>query len=166
MAKNKIVYDGTVLIDLTNDTVDPSVLKYGVTAHDKAGNLITGASKLFPLDPLYYDYNIGYVANGTWKYENPTKTYTDIYEVQAGSRYFITLGGNVGSRFRSMFTTSDVTQSKVDIAGTSIINVNSPQPYANISYTCNDDGYILVAKDNVGKTGIFSYVYNVGDTWI
>lgn len=47
MANNKVALsDGTVLIDLTNDTVDASKLKAGETAHDKAGNAITGTLKI------------------------------------------------------------------------------------------------------------------------
>lgn len=41
--KNKVVYDGNVLIDLTADTVDASHLLSGYTAHDKSGATITGA---------------------------------------------------------------------------------------------------------------------------
>lgn len=40
--KNKIIYGGQVLIDLTADTVTPSVLRQGYTAHDKSGATITG----------------------------------------------------------------------------------------------------------------------------
>lgn len=40
--KNKIIFGGNVLIDLTADTVTPSNLAYGVTAHDKSGAPITG----------------------------------------------------------------------------------------------------------------------------
>lgn len=43
MAVSKIVYDGRALIDLTADTVVPDALLSGTTAHDKAGNAITGA---------------------------------------------------------------------------------------------------------------------------
>ena len=42
MAKNKIIYGGEVLIDLTADTVEASKLLKGYTAHDKAGEIITG----------------------------------------------------------------------------------------------------------------------------
>jgi len=41
--KNKIIYGGTVLIDLTGDTVDASHLLSGYTAHDKSGAPITGS---------------------------------------------------------------------------------------------------------------------------
>jgi len=43
MANNKVeLSDGTVLIDLTKDTVDASKLKVGETAHDKSGNVVNG----------------------------------------------------------------------------------------------------------------------------
>ena len=43
MANNKVqLADGSVLIDLTNDTVVANVLKTGYTAHDASGNIITG----------------------------------------------------------------------------------------------------------------------------
>lgn len=42
MAYNKVVYGTTVLVDLTTDTVTANSLDSGVTAHDKAGNRITG----------------------------------------------------------------------------------------------------------------------------
>lgn len=44
MAKNKIIYDGNVLIDLTADSVTAPDLAYGVTAHDRHGDIITGTS--------------------------------------------------------------------------------------------------------------------------
>ena len=45
MANNKVqLSDGTVLLDLTGDTVTPEKLAAGVTAHDAAGNPIVGTS--------------------------------------------------------------------------------------------------------------------------
>ena len=41
---NKVIYGGKVLIDLTGDTITPSDLARGVTAHDKSGAEITGTS--------------------------------------------------------------------------------------------------------------------------
>lgn len=40
--KNKIIYNGNTLIDLTGDTVDAAHLLEGYTAHDKSGAIITG----------------------------------------------------------------------------------------------------------------------------
>ena len=45
MAVNKVIYDGDTLIDLSGDTVTASQLLSGATAHDKAGNPITGTYK-------------------------------------------------------------------------------------------------------------------------
>lgn len=42
MAVNKIIYNGTTLIDLTGDTVSKNSLLNGVTAHNKSGGIITG----------------------------------------------------------------------------------------------------------------------------
>lgn len=39
---NKVVYGGTVLIDLTGDTVTADKVLTGYTAHDKSGTTITG----------------------------------------------------------------------------------------------------------------------------
>lgn len=45
MANNKVqLSDGTVLLDLTGDTVTPETLAAGVTAHDAAGNPIVGTA--------------------------------------------------------------------------------------------------------------------------
>lgn len=42
MAINKVVFGGNTLIDLTADTVTAEKLLKGTTAHDKAGEVITG----------------------------------------------------------------------------------------------------------------------------
>ena len=42
MAYNKVIYGGSTLIDLTEDTITASDLLDGVTAHDKSGASITG----------------------------------------------------------------------------------------------------------------------------
>jgi hypothetical protein len=42
--KNKVIYDGDILVDLTGDTVTPAVLAQGYTAHDASGAPITGTA--------------------------------------------------------------------------------------------------------------------------
>jgi len=42
MGKSKIIFGSETLIDLTADTVTPEVLAKGYTAHNAAGNKITG----------------------------------------------------------------------------------------------------------------------------
>lgn len=41
---NKVVLGSSTLIDLTSDTVTPSTLMQGYTAHDRSGALITGTA--------------------------------------------------------------------------------------------------------------------------
>lgn len=49
MANNKVqLADGSVLIDLTNDTVTANTLEAGYTAHDASGNIITGTLQIEP----------------------------------------------------------------------------------------------------------------------
>jgi hypothetical protein len=45
MPRSKIIYGDEVLIDLTGDTVTANALAKGITAHDKAGNLVTGTAE-------------------------------------------------------------------------------------------------------------------------
>lgn len=42
--KNKVIYNGDTLIDLTADTITAADLAYGKTAHDKSGAVITGTN--------------------------------------------------------------------------------------------------------------------------
>ena len=43
MAKNKVIFGNTVIIDLTTDTITASKMMSGYTAHNRAGNVITGS---------------------------------------------------------------------------------------------------------------------------
>lgn len=57
--RNKVVYAGKTLIDLTEDTVTPATLKSGVTAHNAAGTKITGTLDTTPpeeSDINFWDY--------------------------------------------------------------------------------------------------------------
>ncbi len=59
-----------------------------------------------------------------------------------------------------MFTTNDVSVNNVNTSGTRIVNLNSPASYQNVNTAVmSNDGYIIIAKDNVGKSGIYTYVY-------
>ena len=59
MAVNKIVINDEVKIDLTADTVSPSTLASGITAHDKSGNIITGTALTgFVADDLKFSGNL------------------------------------------------------------------------------------------------------------
>lgn len=42
MGVSKVEYGGNTLVDLTSDTVTSDTMLSGYTAHDKAGNVVTG----------------------------------------------------------------------------------------------------------------------------
>lgn len=44
MAKNKVIFNGNVLIDLTADTVEADKVQSGYTFHDKSGAILTGTN--------------------------------------------------------------------------------------------------------------------------
>ena len=152
--------------DISDTTAVASDVIIGKEFYLADGTKSVGTFNMLPMTPIEFDWNIGYINQNVWKYENPTNTYTDIYEVQAGHKYFITLGGNVGSRFRCIFTTVDIRPATSDVSGTAIISVNNPNKYHNASSTAQNDGYLLVSKDNVGKTGVISYVYDAPSVWL
>ncbi|MBQ9222103.1 MAG: bacterial Ig-like domain-containing protein [Synergistaceae bacterium] len=118
-----------------------------------------------PLTPYIEDFNCGWVGtgNGIWTYEKPSQCYSDIYQVLGGHKYFLTLGEEAGTRFRIMFTTTDVsTVASGTVSGKAVntSNYNNPSPYQNVYYTTPSDGYIVFQKDNAGKSGIKTYLHD------
>ena len=58
---NKVTYDGKTLIDLTGDTVTADTLLAGATAHNAAGQAITGAA-VIPTKVSQLENDSGYVS--------------------------------------------------------------------------------------------------------
>lgn len=84
MANNKVqLADGSVLIDLTSDTVTAAALRSGYTAHDAAGNVVNGALEV---DPVY---------SVTKSLTNVT-TSNDDTKVLAGNSFHMDLSANTG----------------------------------------------------------------------
>ena len=162
MANSRVqLADGIVLIDLTNDTVTADKIVAGYTAHDAGGNAITGTCINIPLIPIAYDYEPGYTANGTFKYENSTNNHSDVYEVGEGRRYLLGLGPVVGTRFRAAFLTTNPIGTLVDVSGKQLINQSNPVNNAYVAFIADSDGYVVVTKDNVSKKGLKSYLYDL-----
>ena len=85
----------------------------------------------------------------------------------AGHKYTISLGANIGTRFRSMFTTTDVRNvTSGRVTGTKILDKNNPVEHDTTSYTATEDGYMLISKDNIGKSGIFTYVIDITEAFV
>lgn len=170
MGINKIIYGNTTLIDLTSDTVKKDALVKGYTAHDAGGNIITGTVTSAALIPKYFDLHNGYVASsgGIWRYNTSSQYCVDVYEIKSGHQYFLTLGENYGNRFVLMISSEDVSKVTTDITGTSIYTDGSTNAmaYKNIKFTSEIDGYLAVYKDNSGKKGIKTYLYDMTEQWI
>ena len=104
MAVNKIVINNEVKLDLTADTVSPSTLASGITAHDKSGNIITGTALTgFVADDLKFSgdltlFNTGgrfdriinkyfdSVKLGGWTENGTDYNVTDLYSAFQSSR--------------------------------------------------------------------------------
>jgi hypothetical protein len=112
--------------------------------------------------PLVFDENLnGYVMNGKWSINGSTVNYSDIYAVEADHTYLIQLGANVGTRFRALYTTQNTAGSRVEITGTMIQNTSNPSTYASVTWTAPGNGYLTITKDNAGKSGIPTYVFDI-----
>lgn len=84
---NKVVFGNQTLLDLTTDTVTPSVLMEGYTAHDKSGALIIGTATQGGSVTQDQDGFIvlpptggGSSVNWSWMGKNPTKVKTLLNE--------------------------------------------------------------------------------------
>ncbi len=115
------------------------------------------------LEPHVFDLDTGYVYNSVWKIGGTSVNYSDVYQVQANKPYLISLGGTVGTRFRSLFTETDTSVATSDISGTNVTNITDPDLYASKVYIPPSDGYITITKDNEGQAGIKSYVVSLHD---
>ena len=54
MACNKVIYDGSTLVDLTQDTVTAGTLFKGVAAHGANGETIIGAAEVTVLNGVLH----------------------------------------------------------------------------------------------------------------
>lgn len=197
MANSKVqLADGTVLVDLTADTVTPANLYSGATAHAADGSEIVGEytpttqalittrngnfvvpegvdgyssvevntpSGLYGKDPIHFDITTGYVNNTTWTLGGTTVSYSDVFEVLSGLTYFVSLGADVGTRFRALFTTTDTALATKNVTGTNLYNKNNPSKNEAFRFVAPGDGYLTVQKDNTGKAGVELYVYELYD---
>lgn len=126
MANNKVqLADGSVLIDLTSDTVTAAALRSGYTAHDAAGNVVNGALEV---DPVY---------SVTKSLTNVT-TSNDDTKVIAGNSFHMDLSPNIGMFIVSVIVTMggvDITD-QVFMPGTGEKAIT-----ANGTYNALTDGF-------------------------
>lgn len=148
-------------IDTSTDTVTPNVLLIGQTAHNANGEAIVGTLKPEVVAPIEYDYVKGYIATGKWTYENTTNNRSDIYSVQGNHAYFLTLGKIVGTRFRAAVLDTNPAGTQGTYTGTQVAEVRNPPAYSSAAFTTTKDGYLVVTKDNTGKSGLKSYLFDI-----
>ncbi len=115
------------------------------------------------LTPHFYDLSGGYVQSGVWTVGSDTVCYADVYRVCAGEYYFISLGSEVGTRFRSMFSAEDTSIAEGKVTGRTILNASNPAAYAHVMFKPDTDGFITISKDNAGRAGLKTYVFDLVD---
>ena len=115
------------------------------------------------LTPHFFALSGGYVQNGAWTVGSDTVCYSDVYRVYAGGAYLISLGSAVGTRFRSMFSAEDTSIAEGKVTGKTILNANNPAAYAYVVFKPDADGFITISKDNAGRAGLKTYVFNLID---
>ena len=86
MAVNKVVYGTTVLVDLTEDTVTPDKLLKGETAHNAAGEPVTGTMEA-GIDTSDATATAGDIAEGKTAYVDGEKITGSLYVVPGSMTY-------------------------------------------------------------------------------
>ena len=156
---------GSVSIDSSEQAkITPENIRAGVSILG-----VTGAINTAALEPTTLRCGWIGTGNGVWTHESPTDSLADMYEVTAGHEYWLTLGASVGTRFRAIFTTVDVsTVTSGTVQGTALNtkNISDPPPFQSLWYTPSEDGYIVVQKDNVGNTNVKTYLYDKTASWV
>lgn len=154
MAVNKVIYNGTTLIDLTGDTVTAGKILSGYTAHDKSGTKIKGT-----YNPNWtYDY----ILEHGFDYGN--STYVD-----DGSTVTVTNDKN-GHTLIKQITDSKISTTVKDINGTTkgtfvktynddcsvITSVNSYNGYTTTKTFDYDNQTVTIVTKNKSGTVVRS----------
>ncbi len=129
MAVNKVIYDGTTLIDLTSDTVTAATLLSGYKAHDKSGTAVTGSMA-----------NKGAVT-GTISTKDGSYTIPAGYHNGSGT---VSISSTEQAKIIAANIRSGITLFGVAGSGVEVVTVTIPAAYSSSS----GNGYIKFSTDN------------------
>ena len=169
--KNKVIFNGQTLIDISADTVSEDKLAYGVTAHDKSGAPITGTNT-FDADTSDANAVAAEILSGKTAYVNGNKvtgtmpnrgavsgsiaTKAGTYTIQQG---FHDGSGSVGidSTEQAKLVPSNIRQGitilgvEGEMSGTEDVNAQakSVTPTASSQVVTPDTGYSYLSQVTV-----------------
>lgn len=139
MANNKIqLANGEVLIDLTGDTVTPESLETGITAHNAAGEQITGTRSVNSLDTStdladgdfvpFYDVSTGASRKSTWSnIKALLKSYFDgLFATKTHASTHAARGSDALTITTDMIAASAVTKHYAATIGTTWTGTSAP----------------------------------------
>lgn len=166
---------GTVTIDSAEQAkIIPGNIKSGVSILGVTGDYEGeggSSADTSAIEPYIKNFNSGWAGkgNGLWTYESPSDAYSDIYQVTAEHIYFLSLGANVSTRFRVIFSTVDlstITSGTLQCTAVNTKQYDDPEPFTNLTFTPSEDGYLVIQKDNTGNNEIKTYLYDKTASWL
>lgn len=142
MGVNKVIYKGRTLVDLTGDTVTADKLDKGVTAHNAAGNPITGTREAVIPDFTKITYtNVKNIYS-----QSSLKTYINDYAAQFPdyTRY-------------SFVIVTDVADNLL-VYGKWLFDGIKFDSYSELQIARGDNGEVIKRKKRSGTWGDWSYL--------
>ena len=149
-----------------NGTYDPALDNLDGYSSVTVNLPTTVVSPQYLKTPLEFDYSNGYVDNsGKWTYQYPSNNRLDIYAIENGKQYRLSLGANVSNRARGCLTTTDIrtVSSGGTVQGTFIGAAGGFSSGWSGTFTASFDGYLVFQKSNDGTSGIYSYLQCIDD---
>ena len=120
------------------------------------------------LEPISYDSNAGYVSGTSFYAYSNQNYFNDVYLLEVGHYYIITLGKTIANRFRAVTLAIDPTLPSVSgqqVRGDlSRADSSSPTRVTVNKFQCGSDYiYLAITKSTTGVSGIKTYVIDCTD---
>ena len=117
-----------------------------------------------PVTPLHFETINGYVSGNYWEPDSYGYARNDVYLMQSGHIYVLTLGAVVGNRFRCLRTSFDTATRNVSSMGQTLTNVDNPavNAYYNGLITYNSAyPYLTITKCNNNVDNLKTYLWDL-----